>query len=227
MTNRLSTPLILLLLSASLLSAQSPTQTTPSADFAQRMALRLNLSALSVGLEVQPIRKAPISLMAEVGTLHGAYDLTLGAVNLANNQFKANDPYPFLVKARTEVRVYHNWSRRQRLQRSIDHFSGNYITFGYLMMGEANERNTSVEVTSGPFGPQYSFRETRGAYLGYLQLSYGIQRTFGPTKRWFYDFQLGYSYLASEWRGDSSIDLSGRINRFSFNARAAIGLRLR
>jgi hypothetical protein len=219
--------LIVASLAASVASAQTDAPAAPAAPTSKALTVRLNLAAIGIGAELRPFRNAPISLLAEVGTLHGAFDFTLGAYGLANNDYQY-EPYPFLIKVRTELRVYHNIARRQRLNRNTNYFSGNYITFGYLMIGQTNSKETQLEYipTSPPFYGYYRVYEANGRYNGYLQLSYGIQRSFGRNNRWFYDFQLGYSYLISKRVGDYNYEVVNRTDRFFFNARAALGIRL-
>jgi hypothetical protein len=214
-------------LAASAATAQTDAPPAPAATSNNPVTVRLNLAAIGIGAELRPFRNAPISLLAEVGTLHGAFDFTLGAYGLANNDYQYK-PYPFLLKARGELRVYHNWGRRQRLGRNTNYFSGNYVTFGYLVLGQANSKETIADFIplSPPSFGFYRFREVTGRYDGYLQLSYGIQRSFGRNNRWFYDFQLGYTYWVSVWVGGESFPLTNRDDRFFFNARAALGIRL-
>ena len=194
----------------------------------QPLALRLNLSALSVGTEFQPLARTPITLMVEAGTMHGAFDLLLGVNDLVADVSRS--PYPFFLKARVDARYYHNWSRRARLGRRIDSFSGNYISFGYILTGQQNGWNTVSEQLDIPTiggWPVYTVTRYKGSYEGYLTLGYGLQRTFGRTGRWFYDFQAGVAYQVTEIWGNTRIRLRADDYRLIPNMRAAIGLRLR
>jgi hypothetical protein len=217
--------LIVASLAASVASAQTDAPAAPAAPTSKALTVRLNLTAIGIGAELRPFRNAPISLLAEVGTMHGAFDFTAGAIRLANSS-GYSDPYPFLVKARAEVRVYHNIARRQRLNRNTFYFSGNYVTFGYLVLGQTNSRELIVDNSKPYIGFWPPLKEVRGRYDGVLQLSYGIQRSFGRNNRWFYDFQLGYTYWVSLWLGGETQLLTNRDDRFFFNARAALGIRL-
>lgn len=227
MTIRLITPLALLLVSANSLLAQSPVQTTSSADFAQRMALRLNLSALSVGLEVQPIRKAPLTLMAEVGSLHGTLDLVFaitGTALGADTPFGASSYFFPLLKGRIEARYYTNLNRRLRLGKTTDYFSGNYVSAGFQFMGSPSDRKTIGVFDNN--GALLGSETNYGNYYGFVHLGYGLQRSFGRNQRWFYDVQAGGQYLVYRYEyGVSGINASA--SRLLPQVRFGLGLRLR
>lgn len=225
---------LLLCLLSSRAIAQGGENTPASLPTRQPLELRLNLAAISIGTEFQLFEGTPLTLMLEAGTMHGAFDLTIGALGIASDVFDSNgNPYPFLLKLRGEARLYHNWARRTRLGRKTDRFNGNYFALGYLIRGVANARETVIDysllpVGQGFYGPIYPAREVRGSYDGFLHLSYGIQRTFGNNQRWFYDFQFGYSYWVSQWYGSERIYINNTNElRLGINLRAAVGIRLR
>jgi len=119
------------------------------------------------------------------------------STNLGLGLATYEEGYVFGLAMNNRYRYYHNFNRRQRLDKNTSGNSGNYIAAAQAIFFSQLRISTNVE-GPGDFN------------LGFYGMVYGIQRTY--EKGFNFNVELGAGY----YKGDGVLDGYGPLFNFTF-----------
>ncbi|MFP5470148.1 MAG: hypothetical protein ACLGGV_00995 [Bacteroidia bacterium] len=154
-----------------------------SVSFPEKYAIRANLMGLGLSAEYNFYKNF---------TIHNQVGIRWHLSFRDNYQKLVIPLFPMYTG---QIKWYYNIERRLEKNKNINYFSGNYLS-------------VQSRVSLGPRVVTISAPNLSAAYYvqNYIGLQYGLQRSFSKSKRWFWDFNIGYGlYFYPDSYPDSKI----------------------